>query len=469
MIGSRRKRGSIRLALVEWVVIPLLGVLVFIIWLGVENAARQASLVTDTLLTASARVIAEQLRFEDGDIVATIPPAALEMFASESHDRAVYRVIGPKGELIAGYADLAAPPVTGIQPTYAFDTIFRAEPMRAIAFEQPVVTTGGTVPVLVVVAETVLARDALFRSIWLPQIIAQAVLVLVAAGFIWIGVSREIAPLLAFTKAVRTRRLDKFEPFSPDTLQPELRPLVAAINDYMERLERQVVRQRGFLDSAAHQLRTPLAVLKTQVGYALRSVKSAEKDEALVAVDEDLTAMTRLTNQLLLLARAEHDRPTVDIEPVDVAALAREVSAAMAPRALDAGVDIVVDADQTATAEASQFLVRELIANLVDNAVRYAGQGATATIAVTRRDAMVVIAVSDTGAGLSASDRQRVFNRFQRGTDAPGYGSGLGLSIVAEIAALFGGEARLRPVKVNERGFGVEVALPASPGAGARA
>ena len=451
---------SIRRGLTLRVVLPLIALLAVGLWVSLNGAWQQASLVTDRLLTGSARVIAEDLYFSDGRIAAQIPPAALEMFASESRDRVVYRVIGPHDALIGGYGDLEAPPAHSDLQPLAYDTVFRAEQMRAVAFPQQVATPTGLATVTVVVAETVRARAQLFSSLIFGQVAQQIGLVVLAAAFIWFGIGGELRPVLGLAQTVQQRRPDDFSPIPTESLQTELYPLVLALNGFMNRLERTMSRQRDFLEVAAHQLRTPIAVLKTQVSFALRSPTGEVKDDTLRAVDDDLSAMSRLTNQLLVLGRSEHDPHSVTLRPVDMSAAALTVVGNAAPRALDAGVELALDAPDPAFVTADVDLVTELLANLVDNAILYAGRGARAIVSTRMSEGVVTLKVADTGPGVPPEDRERVLRRFERGSGAAGIGSGLGLSIVAELTEMFGGKLVLEePIG---SGFVVVMTFPAA-------
>lgn len=458
----RERRRSIRWGLTARVVLPLLVLLAVGLWVSLNGAWQQATLVTDRLLTGSARVIAEDLQYADGRVSAEIPPAALEMFASESRDRVVYRVIGPSGALIGGYSDLqppTAPSPSDLRPV-AYDTVFRAEQMRAVAFPQQVATPSGLSTVTVVVAETVRARAQLFSSLIFGQVSQQVGLVVLAAAFIWFGIGWELRPLLGLANTVQQRRPDDFSPIPMASVQTELHPLVLALNGFMTRLERTVTRQRDFLDIAAHQLRTPLTVLKTQVSFALRSSTGEAKDETLRAVDDDLNAMSRLTNQLLVLGRSEHDPHSVTLRPVDLSAAALAVVGSAAPRALDAGLELALDAPAPAFVMADDDLVTELLGNLVDNAILYAGRGVTAVISTRVSEGIVTLRVADTGRGVPANDRERILRRFERGHGAIGVGSGLGLSIVAELTEMFGGKLALE--EPDGSGFVVVMTFPAA-------
>ena len=452
--------GSLRLNLMAWLVVPVAMILAVSVWLSYGNALRQATLVMDGNLAASARIIAEQLQFRDGQIGVVIPPAALELFVSDSHDEVAYAVIGPTHDLIAGFPGLAPPAI--LPPAFEsrfFETMFRTEAMRAAILRQPVVTPGATVAVTVIVGETQKARNELFRTLWLRGFAEQAALVLAAALAIWIGINRELQPLLRLRQAVLERPADRFEPFDTGSVQSEVRPLVVALNRHMERLSQHLDRQKRFLDHAAHQLRTPLTIMKTQIGVARRTRDAAEGSAALAGVDENLTSMSRLTNQLLTLGRVDHDRASLQSELVDLAQIAREAVTDAAPRALDRGVELVLQADRSCLVMATAVLAREMVNNLIDNAIQHAGAGATATVIVCTDANAAILAVDDNGAGVAEEERPALFERFRRGRNAQAAGSGLGLSIVAEIAQMFAGSAE-PAASSGGKGFGVVVRLP---------
>ena len=232
-------------------------------------------------------------------------------------------------------------------------------------------------------------------------------------------------------------------------------PSIATWSDSSQHLDR----QKRFLDYAAHQLRTPLTIMKTQIGVARRTHDTAEGETALAGVDDNLTAMSRLTNQLLTLGRVDHDRTALQSERVDLAVVAREAVGEAAPRALDSGVELVLQAETPCAVMASATLAREMIDNLIDNAIQHAGTGTTATISVRRDADMAMLVAEDDGAGVTEEELPGLFERFQRGRRSRGVGSGLGLSIVAEIARMSGGSAELATPS-GSRGFRVEVRLP---------
>lgn len=460
------KAGSIRLNLLAWLVVPGLAILGGGAWLSYQQALRVSTLVTDRQLIASARMIAEAVEYSDGYLSVVIPPAALELFATDSHDEVAYSVTDPKGVLMAGYPGLDAPtnrPTSADEPRY-FETIFRnEEPMRAVELPQSVVTPNGSVSVNVAVGETLKARDALVLTLWIRGFLEQGVLVIAGALSVWFGIARELRPLLRLRQEIRDRAPDRLDPLNADRLQTEVRPLVQALNGHMDRLRSLHERQRRFLDSAAHQLRTPIAAMKAQVGYAKRTPKSEEVDLALDEVDKNLTAMARMTNQLLLLGGVEHSRERSAVETLDLGALAKSVVLGAAGRALDASIELGYEADEATIVAGSEVMLTELVVNLVENVISHAGPNALATISVRRSVRDVVLRVEDDGVGVDDAERPTLLFRFQRGRNARPGGSGLGLSIVTEIAESVGGKVEL-PAPRGGRGFTVVVHLPSASG-----
>ncbi len=451
---------SLRLNLILWLIGPIVLVLAGSLWLSWRTAWHQAMLIMERDLTASTRIIAEQVRYRDGRVGVIVPPAALELFATDAHDEVAYAVIDAKGILIAGFPGLRPAAIPAARPgPVAFDTMFRTEAMHAVTLNEPVITPDGTTNVTVTVAATSRARDALVRSLWLRGFFEQALLVLAAAASIWIGITIELRPLLRLRRSVLARGPRSLEPFDEADVQQELRPLVAALNAHMARLGAYLDRQQRFLDGAAHQMRTAIAILKTRVGLARRLGAEMDPTEVLAKVDEGLTTITRVTQQLLTLGRVEHERVGAIAEPVDLRECLRDVVSDLAPRALDAEVELSLEAETPCVVAASAPLVREMVLNLVDNAIHHAGAGAVATVSAVREGAMGVVTVADTGPGVPPDDRARLLRRFESSARAHG-GAGLGLTIVAEIAEMFGGRVEL-PEPAGGHGFVARVALPA--------
>jgi two-component system sensor histidine kinase TctE len=408
------------------------------------DAQRTAGIVFDRLLLASARTIAQDIAQagEDGEHI----PRGADAFAWPAPDLVYWRVSAANGSLVAGRADLpnlADMPLEPELPQYR-TAQFQGVPVRGVAFLQPPPHAGGGEPLMVEVASTLHGREALAHELWVRNARQQVVILVLAACLAWIGLTRGLGPTLRLGRAVTRRSPDSLEPLPIESVQSELRPLVKALNVYMSRLGERLEAQRRFIANASHQLRTPLTLLNTQVHYALATRDIEAKDEALRALRDCIRQSNRIANQLLTLSRAETGNGIpAKVTPVDlneVARLALEKVAALAERrGIDLGFDARGrDAGSPAMVQGDEVLILEMIVNLVDNAVRYTPPGGQVTITVDRADKGWQLAVADTGPGIPVHERRRVFERFYRldGTDAEG--SGLGLSIVQEIARACG-------------------------------
>lgn len=453
---------SLQRELLAWLVVPLTAVVSFNVWTTYKNAEETANLITDRTLLASARVIAENIRENDGVLEAPIPPAALEMFASDQPDRVVYRVTTPRGQVIAGYPDVIAPPgqPADLNPVY-FETTFRDQPVHAVAIAQPMVSKQNPGNAMVAVGQTLRGHDKLMTGLWLKALRDQVLLV-AAAGLLGVfGLRRGLAPILRLRNDVMERDPAELKPFAADTVQSELRPLVEALNEGFNRIQRQMATQRRFVANAAHQLRTPLALLKTQVSVGLRERDIGTKDEILAAVDMSVDGMARLSNQLLSLARAEQGSSSLMKSSVDFSAVARDALEGLAQAALSRNIDLGFESEgDDLIVWGHPTLLRELVVNVVDNALRYTPQGGSVTARIGRDASWIVLQVEDTGPGIAEGDKEKVFERFYRGSEPDSEGTGLGLAIVREIVSSHDGEIALAN-RMPLPGLSAQAKLPA--------
>jgi two-component system sensor histidine kinase TctE len=282
--------------------------------------------------------------------------------------------------------------------------------------------------------------------------------VLIAGLFVLIGLRRGLTPLLKLRDAVRSRGRTDLAPLSVPEAQSEIRPLIDALNAYMERVRAQMAAQRRFVANAAHQLRTPLALLSTQAAYARREVGADARSEALAALQESTKRLARLAEQLLTLSRAEPGSRRPRADRIDLAEAARGVLANLAPAAVARDVDLGLEAEAAVTVVGDGTMLTEMIANLVDNALRYGRPGGSVTVAVAATSTEAVLTVADDGPGIPASEREHVFERFYRVAGTAEEGSGLGLAIVREVVDNAGGAVRLSDGPAG--GLVIEVKLP---------
>jgi two-component system OmpR family sensor kinase len=310
------------------------------------------------------------------------------------------------------------------------------------------------------VAQHKLAREALALGAALRTLLP-FVLVLPLMGFlIWRLVGREVRFLEHTAQAVARRSPESLDPIEGQGVPEEIRPLVAALNGLLARLAAALSQQRQFIADAAHELRTPLTALRLQLQLAQRAKSEAEREQALATLGEGIARATHVVEQLLAMARQDPAAQAVEHKPVDLDALAAEVVEAARPLADAKGLELRFGTGLGGEALAGdRVALRALIENLVDNAVRYTPAGAI-TVRTYRDGASVVFEVEDSGPGIPAAERERVFDRFYRGGSAAEGGSGLGLSIVQRIAERHGGRVELAD-PASGRGLVVRTFFPA--------
>ncbi len=456
---------SLRAQLLGWLLVPLALYAASSAWFTYRNASDTATVVHDQLLLGSARMIAEQVRFDDGGLQVVIPPAALELFQSSENDRVYYRIAAGSGSLLAGYAELPLPPEpVNVEESIYFDAMFRGESVRIVAFAQPVFAAPDQGPVLIEVAQTLRSRTALTNQLWTHTLGQQFLILALAVLMVLVGLRRGLQPLLRLRERVQRRRPGALEPLDAAPVPNELAPLVHAINDYVRRLDDHASAHSRFIANASHQLHTPLTLLNTQVSYALRSTDAASKDDALRAIHESIKHGIRVVNQLLTLSAAEaamrHSRRQSDLDLVDVVKRVLEESAAGAQaKHIDLGFE---QYGGPAIVRALPAMLHELVANLVDNALRYTPAGGIVTAVVEASDKVNILRIADNGPGIPLEERERVFERFYRLQQDRSDGCGLGLPIVREIAAASGAQVSLSDPPAGT-GLIVTVTFPARP------
>ena len=458
---------SLRRELLLWLLLPLAAVVSLNLWTTYRNALDTADLITDRTLLASAKAIAENLRQSEGVLEAPIPPASLEMFASDPPDRVAYRVTGPHGELLAGRADVLVPPRTpqGLQPLY-FSAEYENEPVRAVVIAQPIAGSNNPGNALVAVGQTLHSRDRLVSELWRKALFDQVLLVAAAGLLALLGLNRGLAPVMRLREAVTRRDPAVLEPLTVDGVQTELRPLVTALNEAFGRVLQQVATQRRFIANAAHQLRNPLALARTQANVGLRAETIEAKNEALAGIDRAVGRMAYLSNQLLQLARAEQGSALLRKETVDFERIARDATESITEAALARSIDLGFESPGIALPiHGHSSLLREMVANLLDNAVRYTPPGGTVTASVSADGGAIAFRVEDSGPGIPEAERHLVCERFYRRLESGSEGSGLGLAIVREIVLAHDGTIDLAD-RAPPPGLVVTVRLPtASSGA----
>lgn len=454
---------SLRARLLLWVMLPLGAYFAVSAWMSYRAASDTAQLLQDSALLTSARTIIEDVDWVNGALVSDIPPAALEIFESPYQDQVFYKVYTSSGRLLGGTPALADPPQPlggrrGIQPLF-YDTEVNGQPIRAVAYARELYDSGAIERVVVVVGKTEASRLAMLHELLRPQLIRQCLMLALVMILVPLGLAAELRPLIRLRDEVADREAMQLEPLRADTVLPtELRPIVDAINLCIARLDLHVSMQRQFIADAAHQLRTPLTLLDTQIQYAGQA-DGQNAAQALAAMRRTSRMMTAMTNQLLLLAQAESVTTASVQAEVDLSEIVSSVLEELVVAAQRRDIDLGAELGENLRAPGNAGLLTALVANLVDNAIRYAREGGRVTVTCHRRRETVVLRVIDNGPGIPAEARAHVFERFYRATQQV-EGSGLGLPIVRQIVLAHKGHVSLAPGP-GRIGLVVTVRLPA--------
>jgi two-component system, OmpR family, sensor histidine kinase TctE len=450
-----------------WWLLPSLALLAAVNTVGAYHTALLAvNTAYDRSLLAVARAVADRVELRDGRVAVEVPYIALDFFESDLRGRVYYRVGGLDGQAVSGYDDLPALPadVPRSEDYFAlarfYTAQYRGEPVRIVALHQPVFDERTRGMALIQVAETLVSREALTRKLMFDTVASQLLLVALAAGVTVVVVRAAFRPLGRLRAGLDARTAGDLSPIESSDAPREVGALVAGMNDYMGRLKGTLDRQERFIADASHQLRTPLAVLRTQAGLALREEDPARLRETLAAMDRSVSDTVHLANQLLSRARTQHGIATPSFGELDLAQVAREACMELGAGAVAKRIDLAFEGEHGVPMRGDPTLVRELVKNLVDNAVRYTPDGGHVTVRLSGPGEPAAIEVEDSGEGVAAADRERVFEPFHRLASASQPGVGLGLSIVRDIARAHGATIDLGD-GAGGTGLKVRVSFPA--------
>ncbi|MFN8841127.1 MAG: sensor histidine kinase [Burkholderiales bacterium] len=405
----------------------------------------------DRALDDRTQALAQQVRVASERVVVILPRAARDFLAADDEDTVYYQVVGGRGKTIAGEADLPRPglydyPEPG--KVRLRNATYRGDPVRIGYLYIDLAEGEEMEPVLVQVAETLDRRTRLANEIIKGVIFPQFMILPVAVLLVWFALSRGLSPLKTLQRRIRGRDPDDVSPIDPRGAPEEIAPLVDAFNDLLERQNAIVAAQKRFIADAAHQMKTPLAGLRTQSELAIRERDPVEQRRALEQIARSSQRAAHLVSQLLALARMENLRDVATLEPLDLDAFAREAVSEWVPVAIERGIDLGYESeraqwdgegpDASARIAGHPVLLGELANNLIDNALRYTPRDGTVTVRVVADGRRVLLEIEDSGPGIPESDRELVFERFYRVLGTGVDGSGLGLPIVREIAIQHG-------------------------------
>jgi len=461
VFGGPGELNSLFGEILDWMLAPLL--FVWPISIAVTNHVANdiANQPYDQALSENVAAIVRLVKIDGNRVAVNFPAPARAMLRADEFDTLYYQVTGVHGELVAGDREIPwteIPEQVGTGEVLFRDDSINGEEIRvAYSFLSP---PPGRVPVLIQVAETRTKRGNLASRIISGVLLPQFAIIPLAVVLVYLGLSRGIAPLNRLQARIRRRRPGDLSPIPIRGVPEEMRPVILALNEMMQRLEENLHAQERFIADAAHQLKTPLTGLKMQTELALEESDPGQLREFVVRIASATERAAHLTSQLLLLARAEASHEKIhSVEPLDLEVLARRVTEEWVPRAMAAGIDLGFEGTGwPLVIEGIPPLLRELLNNLIDNAIKYTPRGGRVTV-MTRTGARAFLEVEDNGIGIPEGERERVFERFYRVLGSAADGSGLGLPIVREIADLHRAQIKLAAPQ-DGNGTWVQLSFP---------
>jgi two-component system sensor histidine kinase TctE len=433
--------------ILDWMLAPLLllwPMSIAITYLVAKSIANQPF---DHALEDNVTVLAQQVKEVDGRVVASLPGSARDILRADDVDSVYFQVSGPRGDVVDGDRDLPLPPPEEAERSgrvHFRNESLHGTPVR-VAYAwvnlQPMLDPGADPRLaLVQVAETLEKRAQLANEIIKGVILPQFIILPVILALVWFALSRGLSPLAQLQERIRARPPDDLSPIDSRQVPEEISPLVGSLNDMLARLGHTIAAQKRFIADAAHQMKTPLAGMRMQSELALRQVDPQEIHRSLEQLATSSESATRLVNQLLALARAENQpHAGLALDPLDLSLLARSVVQDWVQASFTHEIDLgYEDPDGAVEIAGSAMMLRELLSNLIDNALRYTPPGGSVTVRVRSDAGQALLEVEDTGPGIAPGERPRVFERFYRILGSSASGSGLGLAIVREIARQHG-------------------------------
>jgi len=428
-------------------------------------ATSVASFPYDQALRENVHAVGRQIKFANGRPQINLPPSARAMLRADEVDAVYFHVVNRKGVKLAGDVELPLPKDMAAQPEELGEVYFREAESNGQDLRIAYTYIGDAdIPrdrwLLIEVGETLEKRSQLANKIIASVILPQFVIIPLAVVLVWFGLSQGLRPLLRLRDRIEARPENDLSPIRTRRVPEELQPLIDSFNAMLERMRSNLDAQQRFIADAAHQMRTPLTGLKTQAQLAMRESDPVELRNSLRQIEVSVDRAAHLVNQLLALARAEASGEAQSaLALLDLDVILRSEVEEWVMRALDRDIDLGYEPSVPAEILGNDFLLRELISNLIDNALRYTPGGGHVTCRVVVQGDFVTLEVEDNGIGISEDQAALVFERFYRvdgtGTD----GSGLGLAIVREIAEQHGAAATLRPNQ-RERGAVARVVFP---------
>lgn len=459
MADGGKESYSLRRLLLIRLLVFLVPLALVTLWGAYLATLHYADAAFDRSLARRVYALADQVEVVRGKVVVDLPQSAHKILEFDPTDILYFRVIGPKGEHLAGSEELPVPPAGPYQKTGQlnyFDTRLDNDKVRVAAYNLPLKGTRAKGSVMILAGETTAKRTKLAEEILFAVLLPMIAVVGLMIYAISLAVDMSLKPVHAIRRAIARRGTHDLDPIELQGLPDEIEPLLAEMNRLVADLRGLHNSRQQFLADSAHQLRTPLANMRAQIELAIRSVQDEGSRQVLSGLLASLDRQSRLVKQLLALSRVENALADTTRDEIRLDEMARSVAAEWAPRALERGIDLAFEsADGPVRMFGNIHALSEALANLLDNALRYCRSGDQVTARVYTENGRACLAVSDSGPGVPQEALAKLFERFYRVPGSQAEGCGLGLAIVRQVAMAYDGEAGVR----NRQEGGLEVSM----------
>jgi two-component system sensor histidine kinase TctE len=398
----------------------------------------------DRWLLDSAESLIQEIKVREGKVSIDLPDVALEIFKWDEGDKTYFKITSSTNEVLAGDQSVPEPKklkTDWSKPIFFNDKMY-GESVRIVSML--ITIDASSTKAYIHVAETLNKRRAMMIDTLLADVIPQIILILLTSIYLLTGLTKGLKPLHLLANKIAQRSSRDLSPIPEQLVFLEVRTLTNTINELLEAHTKAIANQQRFIANAAHQLRTPLAGLKLQAERALREKDIAAMKPALQQIQNSADRMSHLTTQLLVLAKSELINGTYELVPVNLHQLAKHVCMEWVPKALNKGMKLTFESlDDELYVQGDEVLLRELLINLIDNAINYSGINGNIIVKLNSNP-RPCLTVEDDGVGIPESETNKIFERFYRIPSSTGNGCGLGLAIVKEIADLHNARIQLK-------------------------
>lgn len=420
-------------------------------------ARHSASYAYDLGLLNDALDISKQVVVQNGNVTLNLTTVENQMLQTNNVDHVSYAAWNGNDQVFSGNAKFKMPNILVSDENHLFqDVVQNGERYRAILLRSKIEGHD----FYIAVAQTVHGRDHMIGGIFASILFPEILLALVSIAAILLGVKRGLSPIVLLRDQISSRSSNDLKPIEESTAPAELAPIIHGINELLENLSTSFSSHRRFIADAAHQLRTPLAALSSQIEVALET-PPADENFFLHQLLSTTQRTTHLANQLLSLARLEHtEKFMYAAADVELQKVIQETAADFVSLSARKGIELEFNLTPCNVA-GSALMLRELLSNLLDNAVRYTPAGGRIWVSLKPLDKSILLTVEDNGSGVQEEELIKLGTPFHRPPSNQTVGCGLGLAIVREITRLHGAEVFFAQGK-NKQGVVVSIQFPSN-------